>query len=66
MVHYNLSRKILELLLSEYSPDKVQALQANLTSKSDTVGPFTQATSSFGPIHVFDPTAVTYLPLVAS
>ena len=50
--HYNSSRKTLESLLSEYSPNKVQALQANLTSESDTVGLFTQATSSFGPIHI--------------
>ena len=39
-------------LLSEYGADKVQAIQADLTSESDTVGLFTQATTSFGPVHI--------------
>ena len=42
----------LEPLISEYGPGKVQALQANLTSESDTIGLFAQATASFGPIHI--------------
>ena len=44
--------KTLEPILSEYGPDKIQALQADLSKENDAIHLFAGATSSFGPVHI--------------
>ncbi|KAF9468333.1 NAD(P)-binding protein [Collybia nuda] len=50
--HYNTNAKTLEPLVAEFGPQRVRALQADLTSESDVDKLFSQAAASFGPVQV--------------
>jgi len=50
--HYRTSPSILNDLLSEYGPGRVQAVKADLTKEEDVMTMFAEATRAYGPVQV--------------